>query len=181
MAPKGSACEDIGMHPANARNKLIIITALVTMFVTSLAWIGIGATGYWLVTREAPPFAVDVEYPDVVEVGETLTLKVTVANDGTKDLRFAELDLYDTFLDGFEVVSVSPKPKSKERIFGIVTYGFSRKLKPAESMPIEFKLRAKETGMWTGGVDACTPTQNYVSEYAEIEVVDAPAVPETAE
>lgn len=72
------------MHPANARNKLIIITVLVTMFITSLAWIGIGATGYWLVTRESPTFAVEVEHPDVVEVGETLTLKVTVANDGTK-------------------------------------------------------------------------------------------------
>jgi hypothetical protein len=95
-----------------------------------------------------------------------------VANDGAKDLKFAELDIYDTFLDGFEVVSVSPKPKSKERIFGIVTYGFSRKLKPAESMAIEFELRAKETGIWTGGVDACTPTQNYVSDYAEIEVVE---------
>ncbi len=169
------------MHPANARNKLIIITALITMFITSLVWVGIGATGYWLVTREAPPFAISVEHPDVVEVGETMTMKVTVANDGTKDLKFAELDLYDTFLDGFEVVAVNPKPKTKERIFGIVTYGFSRTLKPAESFGIELELRAKEAGLWTGGVDACTPTQNYVSEYAEIEVVDAPAVPEIAE
>lgn len=169
------------MHPADARNKLIIITALVTIFATSLAWIGIGATGYWLFTRDAPTFAVSVEHPDVVEVGETLTLKVTVANDGAKDLKFAELDLYDTFLDGFEVVAISPKPKSKDRTFGIVTYGFSRKLKPAESMAIEIELRAKEAGIWTGGIDACTPTQNYVSDYAEIEVVDAPAVPEAAE
>lgn len=51
------------MHPAYARNKLIIITALVTMFVTSLAWVGIGVAGYWLVTREAPLFAVDVGHP----------------------------------------------------------------------------------------------------------------------
>lgn len=159
------------MHPVYARNKLIIITALITMFITSLVWIGIGVGGYWLVTRDAPPFAVDVDHPDVVEVGETLTVKVTVMNDGTKDLKFAELDLYDTFLDGFEVVAVSPKPKTKERFFGIFTYGFSRTLKPAESFGIEFELRAKEAGLWTGGVDVCTPTQNYVSEYAEIEVV----------
>jgi len=159
------------MHPANARNKPIIITALVTMFVTSLVWIGIGAGGYWLFTRDAPPFTVGLEHPDVVEVGETLTLKVTVANDGAKDLKFAELDLYDTFLDGFEVVAVSPKPKTKDRVFGIATYGFSRTLKPAESFDIMFELRAKEEGLWTGGVDACTPMQNYVSEYAEIEVV----------
>lgn len=160
------------MHPANARNKPIIITALVTMFLTSLLWIGIGAGAYWLFTREPPPFTVGVGHPDVVEVGETLTLKVTVANDGTKDLKFAELDLYDTLLDGFEVVAVNPKPKSRERIYGIVTYGFSRTLKPGESFGIGFELRAKEAGLWTGGVDACTPMQNYVSEYAEIEVVE---------
>lgn len=79
------------------------------------------------------------------------------------------------------MVAVSPKPKTKDRIFGIATYGFSRTLKPAESFGIELELRAKEAGLWTGSVDACTPTQNYVSDYAEIEVVDAPAVQEIAE
>lgn len=163
------------MHPTYERNKLILITALVTMFVTSVAWIGIGATGYWLVTRESPPFAVEVGHPDVVVTGETFKLDVKVTNEGADDLKFAELDLYDTFLDGFEVIAVRPKPRTKERVFGIVTYGFSRNLKPAESMAIEVELRAKETGLWTGGIDACTPTQNYVSQYTEIEVVDAPA------
>jgi hypothetical protein len=169
------------MHPANQRNKLIIITALVTIFITSLAWIGIGATAYWLVTRESPPFALEVAYPDVVETGETFTLDVKITNEGANDLKLAELDLYDTFLDGFEVIAVSPKPRTKERVFGIVTYGFSRNLKPTESMGIEIELRAKETGLWLVGIDAYTPTLNYVSEYAEIEVVDATPAPETEE
>ena len=46
---------------------------------------------------------------------------------------------------------------------------------------VGIELRAKEPGLWTGGIDACTPTQNYVSQYAEIEVVDAPVAPEIAE
>lgn len=160
------------MHPAYARNKLIIITALVTMFVTSLAWVGIGAAGYWLVTREAPLFAVNVGHPDVVKVGETLTLKVTVTNDGKEDLKLAELDVYESLLDGFEVVAVKPKPRTTERIFGMVTYGFSRNLKPAESFDIELELRAKESGIWGGDIDACTPSMNLVTHYTEIEVVE---------
>lgn len=159
------------MHPAYARNKLIIITALITMFITSLVWLGIGVGGYWLVTRDAPPFAVEVEHPDVVEVGETLTLKVTVTNDGKEDLKLAELDVYESLLDGFEVVAVKPKPRTKERIFGIVTYGFSHNLKPAESFEIELELRAKNTGNWGGDIDACTPSMNLVTHYTEIEVV----------
>jgi len=171
LPPDGLMLKDAAMHPTFERNKLILITALITMFITSLVWVGIGAAGYWLVTRESPPFAVELGHPNLVQTGETFTLNVKVTNEGADDLKFAELDLYDTFLDGFEVIAIRPKPKTKERVFGIVTYSFSRKLKPAESTAIEIELRAKETGIWAGGVDVCTPTMNYVTQYAEIEVV----------
>jgi len=163
------------MHPANARNKLIIITALITMFVTSLVWIGIGAAGFWMMTRDVPRFALDVEHPDVVEVGETFTAKVTVKNDSAEDMKLADLDVYESLLDGFSVVAVRPKPRTTERVFGIVTYGFSRGLKPAESFEVELELRAKEAGNWGGDIDACTPTQNFLTHYTEIEVIE-PAV-----
>lgn len=159
------------MHPAYARNKLIIITALITMFITSLAWIGIGAAGFWMMTMETPAFAIDAEHPDEVKVGETFTAKVTVTNDGKEDLKLAELDVYESLLDGFEVVAIKPKPRTTERLFGMVTCGISRNLKPAESFGLELELRAKEVGSWGGDINACTPSLNLVTHYTEIEVV----------
>ena len=46
---------------------------------------------------------------------------------------------------------------------------------------IEFQLKAKGVGLWGGDIDACTPTQNFITHHTEIEVVDAPVITENAE
>ena len=162
------------MDAVRQRNKTILITALITMTVTSLVWMGIGAVGYWLVARDQPEFGLTVDHPNTVHVGEVFTLKVSVENEGSSDLKLEDLDIYDDLLDGFEVVSVTPKPRSTSSVFGIRTHVFSRNLVPAESFDIEFELRGKNTGLWGGDIDACTPLQNFVTHYAEIEVMVQP-------
>lgn len=70
------------------------------------------------------------------------------------------------------MITVRPKPRTTERIFGMVTYGFSHKLKPSESFGIELELRAKEAGIWSGDIDVSTPSLNLLTNYTEIEVVE---------
>lgn len=87
-------------------------------------------------------------------------------------LEWADIDIYDDLLDGFEIVSVNPKPRSTSKVFDILTHEFSESLTPAEVIEIEFELRAKGVGFWAGDIDACTPSQRFVSHYAEIEVTE---------
>ena len=105
-------------------------------------------------------------------IGEVFKVKVTVKNGGAKDMKLADLDVYDDLLDGFEILSVNPKPRTSERIIGYFSHDFSETLAPAESFEIEFELRAKDVGYWSGDIDACTPTMNFVTYYTEIEVLD---------
>ncbi|QTN31158.1 hypothetical protein HZ994_02060 [Akkermansiaceae bacterium] len=168
------------MDTARHRNRTILLTAIITMAVTSMVWLGIGAVGYWLVSSESPKFGLTVDHPDSVLVGEVFKLKVSVKNDGSSAMKLADLDVYDELLDGFEIVSVTPKPRSTSKVFGILTHEFSQSLAPAQSFGIEFELRAKDVGLWGGDIDACTPLQSFVTHYTEIEVLDAPPV-ESAE
>ena len=156
------------------RNKTIIITAFVTMAATSAIWLGMGSLGYWMMYRDSPEFELGIEYPESVLVGDVFKVIVTVKNDGAEEMKLGDLDVYDDLLGGFEVVAVNPRPRTTEKIMGFISHDYSRSLAPAEKFEIEFELRAKEVGRWGGDIDACTPTQNFVTHYAEIEVLDLP-------
>ena len=177
--PGGCGAGFQGMDAVYQRNKTILITALITMVVTSLVWLGIGAVGYWVVARDSPEFELRVDHPETVLVGEVFKVKVSVKNDGSSDMKLADLDIYDGLLDGFEIVSVTPKPRSTSKVFDILTHEFSQSLSPAETFDIEFQLRATDAGLWGGDIDACTPLLAFVTHYTEIEVLDPAPVEST--
>lgn len=171
------------MYPPNLsyqRNKLIVITALITMLITSVVWIGLGVTGYFLVFSKPPTFEILVDHPDVVELGAEFDVKVTVRNSGSDDVNLANIDVYEGLLDGFEISSITPKPRSTEKIIGYHSYSLFHTLTPGKSQDITFKLKAKEVGYWAGDIDACNTLQNLVTFHAGIEVVD-PAAAAVAE
>jgi hypothetical protein len=160
--------------PTSYRNKLILLTALVTMVITSLVWFGIGAAGYWLMYKEPPSFQISVEHPETVELGEEFEVKVSVENVGANDISLANIDLYDGLLDGFDVIEISPKPRSSERIIGYHSHNLWKKLAAGKNHELTIKLKAKKVGFWAGDIDACNTVQNMVTYYAEIEVVAVP-------
>ncbi len=170
--PAWDGADFLHMDAAYQRNKTILITAFITMAVTSAVWLGVGGMGYWLMFRDSPEFELSVDHPETVLIGEVFKVKVTVKNGGAKDMKLADLDVYDDLLDGFEILSVNPKPRTSERIIGYFSHDFSETLAPAESFEIEFELRAKDVGYWSGDIDACTPSMNFVTYYTEIEVLD---------
>ena len=92
------------------------------------------------------------------------------------DVNLANVDFYDELLDGFDVISITPKPRSSEKIIGYHSYNLYKKLAPGKTHELTFKLKAKEVGYWSGDVDACNIMQNMVTYYTEIEVVDPAAV-----
>ncbi len=158
--------------PEYRRNKLILITILLTAVVTSLAWLGVGGLAYYVIYNKTPEFVVSVDQPETVEVGTEFKLGITVENSGRSPLTLSNIDLYDGLLDGFEILGTSPAPRTTERIYGYASYGIERTLNSGETYSIEVELRAEEAGVWGGDIDACTPGQNFITRYTEIEVVD---------
>jgi hypothetical protein len=167
------------MYPptlSSYRIKLILLTAVVTMVITSVVWFGIGAAGYWLMYKEPPSFQILVENPEKVELGEEFEMKVSVENVGVNRVNLANIDIYDDLLEGFDIVNISPKPSSSEKIIGYHSYNLFKKLAPGKTHELTFKLKAKEVGLWSGDIDACNTMQNMVTNYTEIEVLDVPPV-----
>ena len=115
--------------------KAIIITAVLTFLVTSVLWIGIGAVGYYSMMQSPPGFEVTLVHPEEVTVGETFTIEVAISNPTAERLSLDSVDLYDELLDGFEIVSIDPKPNSKDHLFGYRSYYFEKKLQPSDHFP----------------------------------------------
>ncbi len=173
--------------PSSYSFKLIAITAVVTMVITSVVWVGIGASAYWFMTTQPPNFQIQVDHPRTVQLGEVIEIKISVENVGTRDVSLANIDIYDELADGFEILDVTPKPLSSQKIIGYYSYDLYKNLTPGSTHDLTVKMRAKEVGLWSGDIDACNTMQNWVTHYTEIEIVDpavaAPTVvePETEE
>jgi hypothetical protein len=45
-----------------------------------------------------------------------------VENVGSDKVNLANVDFYDDLLDGFDVISITPKPRSSEKIIGYHSY-----------------------------------------------------------
>ncbi len=159
--------------PEYQRNKLIVITVALTVMITSLAWLGIGGLAYLIIYQKSPEFRVTVDQPDTVVVGNVFKMRITVENSGSTPLTLSNIDLYDELLDGFEVTAIAPSPRTTEVLYGYVSHEIDRTLKSHETYSIQLELRAEAVGVWGGDIDACTPGQNFITRYTEIEVVDA--------
>lgn len=159
----------------------VLLTAIISVVCTSIVWVGIGALVYktWLSDDpllSAEPFVVELEAPSTAAVGEVFTMNVTATNTGEKDTTLGSIDIYDTFLDGFEVVGVMPKPERDNAIFDFHSYYFDGiRLQPGESASVSFELKAAKPGKWQGDVDCCTPMENFSTAVAWIVVTDPAA------
>ncbi len=152
--------------------RAVVITTFLTFLITSFVWVGVGTVIYHVLTREPPGFEVVIEHPDSVELNEDFLLVVKVKNPMGGSLNLGSVDFYDDLLDGFEVLSVDPKPNSKQKLFGFTSYYFRTARKSSSEFVLTLNLRAKEAGEWAGDIDCCTPLENFVTNYIEISVVD---------
>ncbi|MFU8894512.1 MAG: hypothetical protein ACNA8L_12880 [Luteolibacter sp.] len=162
-----------------SKTSLAILTAFITFICTSILWVGVGLVSYraWLGLDDwlgDEVFQVELETPMLVKVGEVFSMQVKATNTSEDLATLGSIDVYDSLLDGFEVLGVSPEPKSQSGLFGFQSYYFDGlRMKPGESTTVTFELKAAKPGMWQGDVDCCTPLENFTSEVATIMVSDA--------
>jgi hypothetical protein len=158
-----------------SRLPTIIVTALVTALVTSLFWLAALGLAYWYFLGDKPPFIVSVDVPREVAVGDTVVLKVQVANPSDEKLELGSIDIYDTLLNGFTVAEVRPEPAEKSHTLDFSSYYFQKPLQPGKSFTVSFTLKADKAGIWTGDVDCCTPAEKFVTSSTTIRVLEPSA------
>lgn len=143
--------------------KQIVLTALVTFVLTSVFWVAclFGLYSWW--ANYQPDFIISVDAPARVTEDAIFQLVAKVENPTDETLTLGSIDIYDSLINGFEVMSVDPEPESTDPSFGFATFYFSQELPPGAVHTVVFELRAVETGVWTGDVDFCTPSENFVT------------------
>ena len=154
-----------------SRASLIATTVVITAIATSIIWIGlflVMATSL----NNSPPFAVTIDAPHNVRLREEFTLNAVVANPTDGPLNLGSIDFYDSLLDGFAVVSVDPQPSDKDHLFGFLSLYFYETIEPGDSFNFSMRLRAKDPGVWTGDVDFCTPSEDFMTSQLTIRVAD---------
>jgi len=94
--------------------------------------------------------------PATVKVDEVFELTVSVKNERPrKDFKVDYIDIYDSYVSGFVVVSNSPAHESSEHIpiLDCSSYTFDVSIKPGETKAFTFKLRAVEPGVHRGDIE----------------------------
>lgn len=157
---------------AQSKTGIVLITAAVTAFLTTLFWVGVGGLIYWYFVNSQPPFVVTVDSPKSAVKGEIVSLVVEVSNPTAESIDLGSIDVYDSFLDGFSVLKVEPSPDSSDNTFGFTTYYYEKTLGPGDSFQVSYQLKAKEAGVWTGDIDCCTPYQQFVTSTQTIVVTE---------
>ena len=161
---------------AQSRIGLVFLTAGITAFITSALWIGVGAVAYWYFFDEQPPFVVKIDSPDTATTGERINLIVEVSNPTDENLELGSIDIYDSLIDGFVILTAVPSPDSRDDSLGFTSLYYSRSLAPGASFKANLALEARGVGVWTGDIDCCTPLGKFVTTSHTI-VVTAPSPP----
>ena len=149
---------------------LVIVTVVVTAIVTSLLWVVGVAVVYWQFSASQPPYMVAVEAPEVVEPGATFGLRLQVRNPTDGQLELGSIDIYDSLLDGFRLAAVEPAPTHREHTLNFTSLYYNHTLDPGAAFVVDCQLEAVRGGVWTGDVDFCTPSENFVTSTVTIRV-----------
>lgn len=149
----------------------IVLTSVITFIATSALWVA-GLSYLYFLYMESPTFSVAIETPEQVKLEDTFEVSVTVTNPSEEDTMLGSIDIYDSLLEGFEIVSIQPRPDDTMHQFGFHTAYFNHKMPPAATFTATYTLKAKQGGLWVGDIDCCTPNEQFVTVSKAISVIE---------
>ncbi len=95
-----------------------------------------------------------VEVPRAARAGDAVTLRLTVLNARPeKPFRITSVDIGDGFLEGFELLEVTPEPRQRDHSLGTLTMEYAVELAPDREWTLTLELRARQAGVFVGDVD----------------------------
>ena len=130
----------------------------------------LGAAVVYLL-HEEPTLDVRLSAPDEVTVGEAFDLTLITRNLHQEAIVLDSVDIEETFLEGFEVVSVDPTPTEEQTIFWYRSWSFGHSVQPGETMEVTFRLNPLKPGHYVGDVDVCNANQDFTTVIPNIDVM----------
>jgi len=127
--------------------------------------------------RESMPLlGASLSLPSNAALDETVTMVVTVTNTHKEPVALDSIDVDNSFLEGFQVIEIIPKPKSTQNLYEYYqrSWDFSQDVAPGDSVAIQFRLKAVVEGHFSGDVDVCNPNQDFKTLLADVVVRDEP-------
>ena len=147
-----------------------VITVVITFVATTILWIGIIIGLYWFYFGNEPPFRVALSHPSDVTLGTEFAVAVTVENSSDETATLGSIDIYDSLLDGFELVSSRPAFVGIDDVLNFQTLWYQAELQPDAPLNVTLTFRATRPGRHGGQLDVCTPTEVCTTVYATIAV-----------
>ncbi len=137
-----------------------------------LAGVAVVVIGFAYLAQDVKGVAVSVDSPTDVVVGQTFELSVTVTNERPrKALALSDVDIAESYLAGFTVSTIAPRPKSNRHvpIDNSRSFTFGTQIPPRASRTFSFRLRAEKPGLYRGDVDVCEGAR-YITGMAQTSV-----------
>jgi hypothetical protein len=147
-----------------------VVTVAITFVATTILWIGVVIGLYWFYYGSEPPFRVAISHPTDVTLGSEFAVAVTVENSSDEPATLGSIDIYDSLLDGFELVSSRPAFVGIDDVLNFQTLWYQAELQPDAPQIFTLTFRATRSGRHGGQLDVCTPTEVCTTVYATIAV-----------
>jgi hypothetical protein len=149
-----------------------VMTVAITFLATTILWIGIIIGLYWFYYGNEPPFRVVLNHPAEVTLGAEFAVAVAVENSSDEPATLGSIDIYDSLLDGFELVSSRPAFVGVDDVLNFQTLWYHTELPPDAPRTFTLTFRATRPGRHGGQLDVCTPTEVCTTVYATIAVAE---------
>lgn len=151
----------------------VLLGCLVLFVVGSLA----GGAACWYVLRKRPQLGATLDLPPTARAGQTISLVARLDNPHDRPVTLDSVDIAESFLEGFQVLRVEPRPTDTMRvpIVNQRSWTFGQAVPAGGTMTVTFSLRCLRAGHFTGTVDACNPSQDCTSLFGDVEVQEGAA------
>jgi hypothetical protein len=142
-------------------------------FGVALLIVVVGAGLIWLwLFRELPTLDATLSVPDEVRLDSSVDMIVIGTNPHKKAIALGSIDIDDSFLSGFQVVSIDPKPTDTNHVpvLNQRSWDFNKSIQPGQSFSVTFKLKGVIEGHFSGDIDVCNPNQDFKTLLADVVV-----------
>lgn len=118
-----------------------------------------------------PGFVLKLAYPEIVDVGQVVTLVARVRNDLARPIRLAAVDVDEDIAQAFEMQTVSPTPLSRAMGDGVLTLSFDHVVAPLETCDVSITAVAIRAGPVSGEISAWTESAEIAVAVVTLDVV----------
>lgn len=97
---------------------------------------------------------------------------MTTTNPHKRPVILDSIDVSESFLAGFQVVSVDPQPTGTVHIpvFDQRSWSFGISVAPGDTLSATFRLEPVEPGHFSGDIDVCNPNQDFTTLFVDVVV-----------